>query len=140
MYKMLKAVMILFFLAIGSWYDIKEQKIPLFLFLGAGISVIIILLLQGNTQWQQVLPGMLPGVALCFVGMLTVDTIGCGDGMALLILGSLLGVGTCIWIICISMTLTSLFLFIRIAVYKKSKTEKVAYFPFLLIAWEVLLI
>ena len=77
----------LLYLCAGVWFDIKEQKLPVWflrIFIMLAICCNVFLKYQ---NFREVLAGCILGAIFLFIGWLSKEAIGYGDGIALLTLG-----------------------------------------------------
>ena len=73
-------------LGIQSYWDIKEQQIPLQVsFIGGMIGVLLSILI-GRDIWDVIL-AVVPGFSLLIIGKVSKESIGYGDGIIISILG-----------------------------------------------------
>lgn len=126
------------FLTVGTFWDIREKKIPgVWIGLGLLLGMVCMLYqcLTGRIEIQDCFTACLPGALFLLICAVTREQMGSGDGFALLVLGGLLGAKR-VWLIWL-VSLGSVFLFgIMILILKRGtgKTQ-IAYFPFLLLGY-----
>lgn len=125
------------FLVVGTYWDIREKRIP-GVWIGLGLLLGLICMLYGYATGQggaaESLSACLPGVLFLLIYAVTHEQMGSGDGMALLILAGFLGVR--VWLIWL-ISLGGVFLFgVLLLVLKKGNGRtQIAYFPFLLMGY-----
>ena len=126
-------------LAAGGIFDVKSKKIP-FVVLGAGgiWSVVGLVIKAAEIGISQtllfVLTAIVPGAILVVLSFLTEKKIGYGDGIVLMILGCMEGVGTAFLVFCTGLFLQSLFAVGLLIVKKADKQSCIPFVPFLLAA------
>lgn len=131
-------LMILVFLGVAAYFDIRYKRIPLWV---QGMGVIfgcIGIIIQGP-QWTNLF-ALIPGIFLLVLSFVTGESIGYGDGISVLILGGLAGFNNCMWVLCISLIFVSMAGIILIAIKRATRKTKLPYIPFLLAAEGVWLV
>lgn len=122
------------FLGLGTYFDIKDQEIPLtFLLVFGGLAIIYNVVWKYQTL-QNVLIGICIGGLFLFVGWLTQEAIGYGDGLGLVILGLFEGWQGMIPIVFGAFLLSGVYGIWRLIGLQKSRNDVMPFFPFLLIA------
>lgn len=124
----------LLFLGIGTYYDIKDQELPLrflitFLLIGLSCNII----LQYQSVSDLVIGGSIGSVFLV-VGWMTKEEIGYGDGIGLMVLGILAGWKQLIPIIFAAFLLSGIYGLWKVIGLKASRSSTIPFFPFLFIA------
>ena len=111
--------------------DIKTRKIRSMSIIVFALVGAILSFLNGNWfDWRLIL-GFIPGIIVLFLGLLTKETIGYGDGLVVLALGCYLNIFEIIGLSMLALTLAAVFL---IVVYHKGKKELLPFVPFLFVA------
>ena len=99
-------------------HKIRSMSIIVFALVGAILSF-----LNGNWfDWRLIL-GFIPGIIVLFLGLLTKETIGYGDGLVVLALGCYLNIFEIIGLSMLALTLAGLEAVFLIVVYHKGKKE-----------------
>ena len=110
-------------------HKIRSMSIIVFALVGAILSF-----LNGNWfDWRLIL-GFIPGIIVLFLGLLTKETIGYGDGLVVLALGCYLNIFEIIGLSMLALTLAGLAAVFLIVVYHKGKKELLPFVPFLFVA------
>lgn len=123
------------FLGLGSYFDLKDRRIPEELFLIFGGLGLLCHFLGNDRSICSVLIGVLPGLLCLLVGRLTNEAIGYGDGIGFCILGlfreffRLLPLAFCAFCLC------AVFGMWKMLVKKRGSTETMPFYPFLFLAW-----
>ena len=103
-------------------HKIRSMSIIVFALVGAILSF-----LNGNWfDWRLIL-GFIPGIIVLFLGLLTKETIGYGDGLVVLALGCYLNIFEIIGLSMLALTLAGLAAVFLIVVYHKGKTLRLLY-------------
>lgn len=123
------------FLGTGSYFDLKEQKIPAW-----HLSVFGILGILGNLLFRYQTPGLIiggicVGGILLTVGWLSKEELGYGDGIGVMILGIFEGWQKLFPVLLTAFFLSSIWGVVQVFWCKKSKKETMPFFPFLFIAF-----
>lgn len=121
------------YLAVCSWFDLKERKLPVWLLMmgvAAGAAVQSLSVAAGEFRGIEIFLAVLPGGLLLVLSRLAPKQIGSGDGWMVLGTGSVTGVE-------IYLYLEASFLLMMIpafwlAVIKKQRNRELPLAPFLL--------
>lgn len=121
------------YLAVCSWFDLKERKLPVWLLMmgvAAGAAVQSLSVAAGEFRGIEIFLAVLPGGLLLVLSRLVPKQIGSGDGWMVLGTGSVTGVE-------IYLYLEASFLLMMIpafwlAVIKKQRNRELPLAPFLL--------
>lgn len=74
------------FLFTAACEDLKEKKVSVWIFAGAGLCGILLHFMEGSFGWQQLL-GCLVGAVVLLISFLTSGQIGSGDGWFFIVSG-----------------------------------------------------
>ncbi len=133
-------LMILGFLSVATYYDIRYKRIPVWVQGMGMVFVCIGIIIQGHgLQWANLL-ALIPGIFLLILSFVTGESIGYGDGISVLILGGLAGFSNCMWVLCISLIFISMAGIILLAIKRATRKTRLPYIPFLLAAESVWLV
>ena len=126
------------FLTVGTFGDIREKKIPVAWMIPgllAAWGCIIYECVSDTVSIRECLWACLPGALFLLIFAVSHEQMGSGDGLALLVLGGLLGAKR-VWLIWL-LSLGGVFLFgVMLLIRKKGNGKtKIAYFPFLLLGY-----
>lgn len=126
------------FLAAGTFWDIKEKRIPVvWILLGVLVGVVCMLYegVAGEGNAGAYLSACLPGALFLLISMVTHEQMGIGDGITLLILGGILGAKR-VWLIWL-FGMGGVFLFGIFLLISRKGTGKtrIAFLPFLLVGF-----
>ncbi len=135
----MSTISLLSFLSITSFEDARRHEVHMFLLLAAGILGIVDHLLYQRMTIYEVLGGFLIGAAVLLLGLLTKMQIGTGDGVLLMVTGIFLGFEWNLLLLFLSVMLMGLFSTAGLVTGKLKKTDRIAYFPFVLFAFVLLL-
>lgn len=123
------------FLGVGTYYDIKNQELPIPFLLVFGILAILLNLIFPYQTIQNVLTGAGIGGVFLFTSWMTKEAIGYGDGIGLVILGIFEGWQGLLPIVFGAFLLSGVYGVWRLIGYKEMRTETMPFYPFLLIAF-----
>ncbi len=125
----------LLYLIVLSIYDWKIQKVPVYL-LAAGVLAILLLsvykIRMQDISFMQLILGLIPGSLLILVAWIT-GKAGYADGIAMLILGVIIGYRNGILILCMSLLILAVVSIVLLFFHKVKKNTKLPYLPFLTI-------
>ena len=122
------------FLGIGTYYDVKKQMLPVtYLWTFTVVGILGTIFLRYQNIEDSVL-GALMGVGILFVGWLTKEAIGYGDGWVLVILGLLEGLLSLSLIMMAAFIMSALFGAWKLICLKEKRDSTMPFLPFLFIA------
>lgn len=122
----------LFWLSVS---DMRCCRVPVWLLAAGGMGIGLALLYRGNADAPiEVLKGIFPGTVLLGTGLVT-KKVGYGDGITVLLLGMLLGVGRILILFAISLFLISAYSLGLLMLGRAGRNTKIPYMPFLAAAW-----
>ena len=126
------------FLTGGTYWDLREKRIP-GIWMGLGMILGLGGMIHGCLAKQMgignSLTACLPGVLFLLISAVTTEQMGSGDGLALLVLGGLLGAKR-VWLIwLVSLGIVFLFGMMILILKKGTGKTQIAFFPFLLVSY-----
>ena len=130
------------FLGLGaaSFIDWKTKKVYLPMIIAiAGAGMIIHIFMQDMTI-MDIFVGVLPGIILLFLGYVTKESIGYGDGCIFIMTGVYLGGWKNLMLLGISSVFAGMYAIAILLMRKGSRKDSFAYVPFVLLAYVVLII
>lgn len=136
MYWQLGCCAALLFLGYLSYQDIKTKCVSARVIWIFGGTVLLYLLLGKRCGAEEWIVRMIPGVLLILLAWMTRESIGYGDGAAVIVLGLWCGTGFCIMTLCLGIFLSGIYALCGLAV---RRTTPIPFLPFLLAAMEVIL-
>lgn len=135
----LKGTMIFVYLGISTYWDLRYKRIP-WSVQGMGFIFLCICIL---VQWKELsllyLVAFVPGICLLLLAGITGENIGYADGVSVMLLGGMIGFRGCIWMLCISMLLLSVFGLLMLLLKRMTRKSKIPYLPFLFLAGNMLM-
>lgn len=121
-------------LLVGSIYDCKYYKLPVWLLtcgMAGGVAGILYsFFVEGNTLLD-VLYCILPGIVSLLLSYITQEQIGQGDGVLLLAIGGCVGLEKTVWIVFAGLLGSFLISVFLIIFQKAKKNRRLAFVPFL---------
>ena len=137
---MIQSIVLLGTLALAAYRDFKDQNVYLYSMLLAGVAGIFLHIWYQSPTLPDMLGGAAIGVMLMFIARLTGESIGMGDGLALVVTGIFLGFWGNLELFLMALFFagaTALFLLI---VKKKGKKYRLPFLPFLAAAYLIQLL
>lgn len=133
--KLFEIVCILFLLILCSITDIKERKIYaevciIFMLIGVILEFII-----RQRNLLDICLGILPGIFIYMVFIVTREGIGKGDAMVFITTGVFMGIINSIFLLIFSLILVGITAFIIIILKKGNKKTKIPFVPFVTISF-----
>ena len=120
-------------LGLCSLEDIKRKQLTLIYILVFGIGGILLHLFVPVCSIYSVLWGMLLGIGMVFISIVTGGSVGIGDGVLLVVTGVYLGGQGNLQLFLTGLFLSALWALALLALKKKKGKEEIAFVPFLLI-------
>lgn len=126
--------LIISFLSINSWTDIRKRQISL---LSVGIFALIGLAYQGlyKKQMSPALLGLMPGILLLAVSKVTREALGMGDALLMLVLGIFLGLPDSVEVLLLSLFLAAFWAGILMIICRRKRDYEFPFVPFLLLGY-----
>ncbi len=120
--------------------DIKEKAVPCVFLAVFGMIAVIYIVMRGEKEWLSILYSLIPGVFLLMVSLCTKESIGYGDGWAVMALGLLIEAEACFITVCIGLFVSAFFSLILLVLHKVSGKSRLPFLPFLTVGLGVLMI
>lgn len=136
MYEQLGYCAALFFLGYLSRQDIKTKFVSVKVIWIFGAVAFLYLCWGQGTDVGVWIIRIIPGTVLWLLAWVTKESIGYGDGAAVMVLGLWCGTLFCILILCLGIFLSGVYALCRMAA---GRFSPVPFIPFLLISMEVIL-
>lgn len=133
-------VIILVYMAVLSFFDIQENKIPIIaLLIGAAATFAYTMFFLFCTGFvpgdlAKILLGTVPGILLSVMAI-TTKKAGFADGIVLTLLGMLTDYRRGILVFCLSIVIMALFSTVLLIFHRLEKNSELPYLPFLTIAF-----
>ncbi|MBQ8596618.1 MAG: hypothetical protein IJ409_02395 [Lachnospiraceae bacterium] len=117
--------------------DVEAKMISIKKLCVFGILALLYLLWKEPLVWQELFRRVMPGMFLLFLSWISRESIGYGDGAAVMVLGLWTGVIFTLATVCIGTLAAG---FWSLACLIRKKTEPIPFIPFLLLGMEVALV
>ena len=125
-------------LVIGSIFDIKYKSLPgWFLMIGGALAIGVAVLLKPVSLWQMA-GGLLLGVLLLGISLVTRGALGRGDGIFLGIIGLNLGFSTVFSIFAGALLLAAILAVLLLIMKRANKNTAFPFLPFLGVSYGIL--
>ncbi len=136
---MLESCFVLGMLGIGSIEDLKSRRLHVSMLCSFGIVGVVLHLLLEKGEIVSILGGVMIGMALIVISLLTRGRVGLGDGLALMVTGIFLGFERNLMLFMVSQCLVACFALFLMIFKKKGRHYEIPYIPFLLVSYVGLL-
>ncbi|MCI9136819.1 MAG: hypothetical protein HFH48_04535 [Lachnospiraceae bacterium] len=127
-------------LGLCSWEDIKSKELTVIYILMFGIGGMLLHLFCPIHSIYSIMWGILLGVILMVLSWLTGGTIGMGDGILLVVTGVYLGGANNLELFLTGLLLAAFWSLGLLLFHRKGGREKIAFVPFLLAAYLLMLV
>lgn len=134
------SIVLTIYLLVISVFDIMRKSISFGLLMVGGIlglAVGVVRVYRMNISWNMLLASILPGIIFLLISFLS-HMMGYGDGIVLCGVGGVIGFRKCLALMGISLFLMALFCIALLLMKRVTKTTRIPYIPFLLIAFLIL--
>lgn len=136
---MIQAYVLLGALGVHSVEDIRRRKITVNVSLFfAMVAILLHLVFQNETIYQMLL-GMLPGIAVLLLSVLTGGKIGMGDGVVMMLAGLYLGFYQALLLLFLAFFLAGIFGWYLLTVCRWNRNKRLPFVPFLFVSYLLLL-
>lgn len=120
--------------------DIRKKEVNVIYILLLGIVGVIVHLIAPNCSMSSILLGILPGIAMMAVSFFSKGGIGMGDGILLVVTGVYLGGINNLCLLLTALLMSAVWALGMLVLKRKTRKERVAFVPFLLAAYAVMLV
>lgn len=117
----------------GIW-DVRTKEIPTWVSLGFGICSFLYSICN-QRDWICMIFALLPGIICLFIGYVTGQAIGYGDGILLCALGLLYSMEQVMNICMIASFVAGIVGLVLLSVFKKGRNYQIPFVPFLFLGW-----
>ena len=138
--KILQTLMIVVYMGISTYFDFRWKRIPWWI---QGMGVIFLCIystMQGGAPGIELLLSVVPGIVMLGLSFVTKESIGYGDGVTMMIVGGMIGLRNCVWVICISLVMISIVGIVLMIIKRASGKTRIPYIPFMFAAESLLLL
>ena len=111
--------------------DIRKRTVPVIPMMIWGMAGVLLHLYHGRIGCDSMLGGLIPGIAVYILSILTHERIGKGDAILLIVTGIYMGFWGNIFMLWIGMILAAVGGVVSMAFFKKSKHYELPFVPFL---------
>lgn len=136
----MQSIVLLILLSICAIEDLKHKEVTVTYILLFGILGVLLHLFYPQGSVYSMLCGLLLGVAVMLISILTHGGIGLGDGILLTVTGVYLGGYQNLELFLIGICLAGVWSLGIILLKKKKRKDKIAFMPFLLMAYAFMLV
>lgn len=126
----------LLFLALLTPEDIKERRISVGKLIAGTLLALICRKLTGHMNAAEIIGSLVPGIILLLMAVIFRESIGSGDGMAVMVLGLWIGGFCASIVVCLAIMMAGV---LAVVYLVRKRRETIPFIPFLLLGMEVLL-
>lgn len=127
-------VLALFFLGVGTVFDLKSREIPgRFLFVSA-VSALLCNVIWQYQSFAEIFYGILLGESFLVLGWISKESIGYGDGLGMMITGILLGGKRTLLVVTVAFFLSAIYGIGKLLLRKGTASDTMPFYPFLFLA------
>lgn len=137
--EIISKILLLFALGAAAILDMKTREIPVVLAAGAFAGGLTLQLIIGKLVFYEILLGCLVGLALVGISILSHQAVGLGDGLMFIASGAFLGLTDNLFLLLISLGLSSLAAVALLIILKLKGKARVPFLPFVLCGYICLL-
>lgn len=125
---------------IGSllgWYgvsDLRKKEIPV-VHIILGFIVIGICCVGKKHELIEILTGILPGLGMLLLALITTEKIGYADGIIVILIGAYIGTKDCLQIVWLALVFLIMAFFVIAIKEKRMKHVQLPFIPFLFFSW-----
>ncbi|MCI8300098.1 MAG: hypothetical protein HFI69_07085 [Lachnospiraceae bacterium] len=136
----MQKIMVLGLLGLCTLEDLKRRELTVIYILLFGIGGVLLHLFAPVCSIYSVLWGMMLGIAMVFMSLVTRGSVGMGDGILLMVTGVYLGADGNLELFMTGLFLAALWALALLVLKKKKGKEEIAFVPFLLISYFTMLL
>lgn len=136
----MQSVVLLILLMICAIEDFKRKEVTVTYILLFGIAGVLLHLFYPNCSIYSILWGLLLGISVMAVSLLSRGSIGMGDGILLAVTGIYLGGYENLELFLVGLFLAGIWSLGLLVLKKKKRKEQIAFIPFLLVAYAFMLV
>lgn len=111
-----------------SVYDLKTKRIPVAAVVLFGAAVLGYRLFM-STEFLELLAGLVPGIALLLLAVLSKESIGTGDGLVLCVVGLFCGLRMALSALAMALMLSSLVAMVLLVLRRAGKKTELPFLP-----------
>lgn len=129
-----KEVSILTFLGLNSLLDIKKKEISLWLTGFYGLAGILVSLQEGRSLWG-ILTAFGIGISFLCLAMLTKGSVGMGDGLILIALGTMMDWNELLAVVLMGLLCCAGCSLFSLIILHRGRKEELPFIPFVLLGY-----
>jgi leader peptidase (prepilin peptidase)/N-methyltransferase len=132
-------ILVLLFLALCAYCDLKALQIPVRLVASFGFVSVVLCYGGGGFANGEFLLRLVPGVVFLLLAFLTREAVGYGDGLVLLPVCLLLEMKAIMVLVMLALLLCAIISLIIMILKKGGRQTRLPFMPFLLAAWGIII-
>lgn len=136
----LSQVVVMLFLILCSYLDVKYRKIHVSVYLMFMLMSAVVVACAGRTDWGTLMIGMIPGIIMIVISFISHEKIGYGDSVSIALMGILYKYEMVLSVCAVGFEIIFLASFIMLVTGKAKLCDRLPFMPFLMAGnvWVVL--
>ena len=126
---------LLAFLGLNTVSDIRYKKIVVWSAWLFGIFGIAYGLLAQEVTLIQILISLIPGIIFLAISKATKESLGYGDGIIVLVMGSYIGISKLVGSLVLALIFAAIWSIVLLVFFRKKKQEEFPFVPFVLLGY-----
>ncbi|MGN0342202.1 MAG: prepilin peptidase [Roseburia sp.] len=122
-------------LAVCSLEDIRHRQVNCIPVLMWGVVGVVFHILWHQQTVYSMAAGLLPGIILLVIALISGGAIGIGDGLVVIVMGIFLGGIRNLQVLCVALVLSAVISLGLLVMKKKNKRDSIPFIPCLLVAY-----
>lgn len=136
----METISLLGMIGLTTLEDLRKKQVDIILLSICGIAGVILHLIYHRLTVEDMAFGVLVGVALYVLSLITREMIGKGDGMVFMVTGIYLGGEANFLLLWLSLMLSGAAALAAVIIFKKKKSDTMPFVPFIALSLVILLI
>ena len=126
---------LLAFLSLNTVSDIRYKKILVWSAWVFGIFGLAYGLITNELTWMQILISLVPGIIFLVISKVTKESMGYGDGIIVLVMGSYISIAKLVGSLILALILAAIWSIVLLVFFRKKKQEEFPFVPFVLLGY-----
>jgi len=92
-------------------------------------------LITNELTWMQILISLVPGIIFLVISKVTKESMGYGDGIIVLVMGSYISIAKLVGSLILALILAAIWSIVLLVFFRKKKQEEFPFVPFVLLGY-----